>query len=81
MTNVAQLKAIECHDVPSEQVLKRAIGDKIRNAVVLGYDEDNDFYFASAQSDGAETLWLLQLAIHKLMRIGNKEVELIDDEH
>ena len=56
-------------DIPAETILKGAIEEKITDAVVIGYDPKGDLYFASSNADGAEVLWLLQRAIHKLMHV------------
>lgn len=58
------------------QVLREAARSGLTHAVVIGWKQDSDepdnpeFYFASSRPDGAEVLWLLELARVKLMRVG-----------
>lgn len=54
-----------------QQVLSFAMDDKVSSAVVIGWDADGDFYFASSLADGAEVLWLLKLAEKRLLEIGD----------
>ena len=58
-------------DIPVSRVLKAAREAKLSEAVVIGYDKDGDFFFAGSKADGAQALWLLELAKKKLMDIGD----------
>lgn len=53
-------------DIPVDRVLEQAIG-KLQGVVVLGYDEEGEFYGASNYADRGEVLWLLELCKKKLM--------------
>jgi hypothetical protein len=68
-SNVVELDVVTTLDIPAERVLRNAAG--ITTAVVLGYNEDGSFYFASSVADGAEVLWLLKLAEKRLLEIGD----------
>jgi hypothetical protein len=57
-------------DCPPERVLEAAIG-KVTDAIVIGWDNDGEFYFASSKAGGPEVLWLLKLAEKKLLEIGD----------
>jgi hypothetical protein len=48
--------------IPSERVLRKAIDADVRDVVVIGYDENGLLYFAAANPDVAQDLWLLKLA-------------------
>ena len=70
--NVTDIGCITTLDIPPDKVLDRAVGN-LEQVCVIGTTNDGDFYFASSKADGGEVLWLLQLAIHKLMKIGDQE--------
>jgi hypothetical protein len=55
-------------DQDPERVLAKAAG-QLLGVVVVGYDQDGDFYFASSYADGGEVLWLLEVAKKKLLEI------------
>ncbi len=59
------------HDVPGEEVLKGAIEANLVNAVVIGWDRDGDFFFASTEANHATTLWLLAHAQKALLDGGD----------
>ena len=63
---VAILPVITTLDVPTQRILQGALDSEMKAAVVIGYDKDGEFYFASSQADGADVLWLLELAKKKL---------------
>jgi hypothetical protein len=73
MSDVVYLNTVTKLDLPAARVLSEAQGADLEDVVICGYDEGGEFYFASNKANGAEALWLLQLAIHKLMKIGNGE--------
>ncbi len=60
-------------DLPVERVLLAAIEEDLDEVLVIGFTNNGDFYFAANKASGADTLWLLKLAEHKLLRIGNLE--------
>jgi len=57
-------------DLPADRILENA-PKEMQTAVVIGWDADGDFYFASSAADGADVLWLLEMAKKKLLEIGN----------
>ena len=64
MSEVIDLPVITRLKIPVSKVLKAAEG--LETAVVVGYTEEGEFYFASSDPDGAAVLWLLKLAERKL---------------
>ncbi len=71
MTNVIEPSFITKLDIPAERVLRKAQGSDLTTAVVIGWEADGDFYFASSAADGAEVLWLLEVAKKKLLEAGD----------
>jgi hypothetical protein len=57
-------------DSPADEVLDRARGGGLRAAVIIGWDEGTEFYFASSIADGADVLWLLEMAKRELLERG-----------
>lgn len=68
--NVVILSVPTRLDLPAERVLKAALDADIKTAVVIGWDANDDFYFASSAGDGGDVLWLLEVARKKLMETG-----------
>jgi hypothetical protein len=56
-------------DLPAERVLQAAIDARVETVVVLGYDADGEFYFASTKGDGGEVIWLMEIAKKKLLEM------------
>lgn len=65
MTNVVDLPVITKLPLDPDRVLRAAEG-KMDTAVVLGWDKDGEFYFASSDPDGGNIVWLLEMAKRKL---------------
>ncbi len=57
-------------DIPVERVLHQASLAGLQSAVVIGYDADGGFWFASSHADGSEALWLLAKAQRALLNFG-----------
>lgn len=57
-------------DIPASRILENAPRN-MKTAVVIGYDENGEFYFASSAADGGNVLWLLETAKKKLLEIGD----------
>lgn len=57
-------------DLPTERVLDQAKGHCSDGVVILGFDDDGDFYFASSIADGGSVIWLLELAKKRLLEVG-----------
>lgn len=60
-------------DLPPERVLGAAADACPEHVVVLGWDAEGEFYATSTFADGAELLWLLEIAKAKLLKIGMSE--------
>ena len=56
-------------DIPVDRILDRAKEAGLSHVIVVGETEDGEFYFASNRADGPETLWSLEMAKLKLLRI------------
>jgi hypothetical protein len=59
MTNVIPLNNVTRLDLPVDRVLDEA-KTKLTGVILLGYDENDDEYFASTFADGGDVLWLLE---------------------
>lgn len=60
-------------DTPPEKVLNAALEAGLGQVVIVGFDKEGDFYFASSQADGGDTLWLIALAQKKLLEMGDSD--------
>lgn len=60
-------------NLPTERVLSSALEASLNGVVIVGYDKDGEFYFASSYAAGPEVLWLIELARTKLLKIGSNE--------
>jgi len=58
-------------DIPPGRILAKASEAELESAVVVGFDKNGDFYFASSLAAGPEVLWLLKLAEKKLLEVGD----------
>lgn len=54
-------------DIPPDRVIEALKAANLKSIVVIGYQEDGEFYFASNKADGGDVLWALQQAIHRLI--------------
>jgi hypothetical protein len=68
--NVVPLGNITRLDLSTDRVLDAVKGECSDGVVVIGYDNEGEFYFASSIANGAEVLWLLEQAKLKLLEIG-----------
>lgn len=68
MSNIVELGCVTKLDLPPEKVLSKALEANLTDVVVLAYDSDGEFYFASCKADGGDVLWLLELAKGKLLK-------------
>jgi hypothetical protein len=53
-------------DTPPDRILESAIGN-LESVVILGYDKDEEEFFASSIADGGDVLWLLEKCKKKLL--------------
>lgn len=65
--NVVVLNVITTLDVPPERILKGALHRKVKQLVILGYDEDGDEFFASSIADAGSVMWLMERMKKKLL--------------
>jgi hypothetical protein len=69
MGEVVELPVITRLDIPPERTLNAALKKGLAEVVVIGFDQDGDFYFASSKSDGGGVIWLLEMAKKKLLEV------------
>lgn len=69
--NVEYLDVPSRLDIPAERVLEWAGQANLKSVVVVGYDEDGEFYFASSYAGGPDALWLMEIAKKKLLEISD----------
>jgi hypothetical protein len=69
---VINLPCITYLDLPAERILEMAEQKGLAEVVVIGFDKDGEYYFASSKSDGANVLWLLELTKKKLFETEGK---------
>jgi uncharacterized ParB-like nuclease family protein len=55
-------------DIDPDKVLTAAVG-KLNDVVIVGYEADGSFYFASTGAHGPDVLWLLKQAEQRLLAI------------
>ena len=72
MPKVIPLNNITYLDIPPDKILEAAKG-KLESVVILGFDKDEEEYFASSIADGADVLWLLEKCKKQLLE--DEEVE------
>lgn len=53
-------------DLPPDRVLEQAIG-KLQGVVVIGFDQDGQFYGASSYADGGNAIWLLEVCKKRIL--------------
>lgn len=73
MSNVVEWRGVTRLDHPVERIIERAANADLSEVVVLGFDGDGDFFFASSKANGPDVLWLLEMAKIKLMKAGGVE--------
>ena len=69
MSNVIPLGNITKLDIQTDRVLDECKGHCSDGVIIMGYDDDGSFYFASSMADGGEVLWLLELCKKRLMEV------------
>lgn len=67
--NVVPLDVVTSVDINPERILRSALEAGMAEVVILGIDKDGDEYFASSLASGPETLWHLQRASYRLLKI------------
>ena len=66
--NVVLFNGITSLDLPADRVLESMPKD-LSSVVIVGYDAEGEFYFASSIAGGPETLWLLEQAKLALLNV------------
>lgn len=67
--NVHVMPVVTTHDIPADRILRAALKAGMSKVVILGYDAEDDEYFASSVSDGGTVLWLMERCKKKLIDI------------
>lgn len=68
--NVIPLGNVTRLNLPPDRVLQNAMGQFDEDGVVImGYDKDGDFYFASSIADGGTVLWLIEQCKLRLLEV------------
>ncbi len=68
MTNVIELDVVTSLPIPVDRILKKALDAKMTEVVIIGFDEDGEFFFASSVPDAGNVLYHLEFAKHNLMK-------------
>ena len=74
MGKVLDFTGITKGDLDPDAILEAAKG-KVTDVIVLGYDENDMEYFASAKSDAKELLWLIKRYEKYLLEIPEMQDE------
>jgi hypothetical protein len=68
--SVVDLKVVTKLQSDALRLLDRVKALEPRKVVVIAFDKNGEFHFASSSPDGGDALWLMEMAKHKLMKIG-----------
>lgn len=71
MAEIINFDGVTKLDIPAERVTKAAAEADLEHAVVIGWKNDGEFYFASSYGDLAHTLWLLEQAKRSLFEMSD----------
>lgn len=55
-------------NMPPDKVLKSAIG-KLESVIIIGYDKNENEYFASSIADSGDILWLIERCKQELLTL------------
>lgn len=67
--NVVELDVVIKLDIPVERVIRWAGEAGLTEIVVLGFDADGEFYFASSKADSGDVLYPLEVAKLRLLNV------------
>lgn len=67
MDNVVILPCVTRLDIPPDRILDAALKEKMSEVVVIGYDENHNFYFGSSNAKIADVLLVIEMAKAELM--------------
>ena len=59
--NVVLFDGVTSKDLPAGRVVMAA-QDQVTDVIIIGWDKNEELYFASSIADGGEVLWLMELA-------------------
>ena len=71
-SNVIDLPVITRLNLDPDRVLNKAIGE-LKDVVIIGYDKDDNEYFATSMADGGDIVWLLERMKLRLLRISDDQ--------
>lgn len=71
MGEVIPLGNVTKLDMPTDRVLDSVKGECSGGVVIIGFDDEGEFYFASSIADGGEVIWLLEMAKKKLLEVAD----------
>lgn len=69
MGEVVKGRFLTSQNSSPDMALECAAEYGLEEVVILGFDKDGEFYFASSQGDSAEVLYFLERARHELMKM------------
>ena len=53
-------------DLPPDRILDGAKG-KLQGVIVIGFDQEGEFYAASSYADGGNAIWLLEVCKKRIL--------------
>lgn len=59
MAKIIPLNCVTRLDLPVDRILESA-KDKLDGVVIMGFDKNDELYFASTYADGGMVLWLME---------------------
>lgn len=68
MGEIVSFRGLTKHDIDPDRMLEANKGE-FKHLVLLGYNHDDNFIFASTMADGGDVVWMLELAKLKLYKI------------
>lgn len=66
--NIVIWRGVTKHDLPPDRVLENA-KEKLKSVVIMGWDQDDEIYFASSLADSGDVMWLMEWAKKKLLEV------------
>ena len=68
MGEVVSFRGLTRLDLDPDQIMEAHKGS-LKHLVMLAYDKEDNFVFASTMADGGDVVWILELAKIKLYQI------------
>lgn len=69
MSNVRVFTGVTPLPFDADVILDSAKGAGLKSVIIIGEMEDGEEFFSASISDGPETIWMLERAKYKLMKI------------